>query len=97
MVILLNWFVWFRLKYGYLESYRVIVFFLYFLNILWFILKYGYLEMLLKVIFNFIVNFIIVFFLVIDDFKEFFVFVKELVDMEVNDGDWVELVVKVEG
>lgn len=53
--------------------------------------------MLLKVIFNFIVYFIIVFFLVIDDFKEFFVFVKELVDMEVNDGDWVELVVKVEG
>lgn len=32
-----------------------------------------------------------------DDFKEPPVFVKELVDMEANDGDRVELVVKVEG
>lgn len=32
-----------------------------------------------------------------DDFKDPPVFVKELVDMEANDGDRVELVVKVEG
>lgn len=97
VVTLLNRLVWSRLKHGYSESYRAIVLSLYFLNTLWSILKHGYLEMLLKAILNPTVHPITAPSSATDDFKEPPVFVKELVDMEANDGDRVELVVKVEG